>query len=224
MNPMRLLPKKHIRTVLLLVLSLLLCVLSPAQASSQLPTDIRAQFGGIEITGTAYWDTPGSTWFVLIRTPDRVNRLLCYTLENGTWVQEFQAADSVPQGEGAVRILFSDREKEIIDDQMVVRPVLMITQNGTGGDESRMIRQYEFLRSAAGEWNLVRAFFPDGPLHLEFGDGILSVQLPDNLQAVSWTSSRDLRGISLAELPETPDQALQLISEQNKNGLSRPDP
>ena len=224
MNPMRLLPKKHIRTVLLLVLSLLLCVLSPAQASAQLPTDIRAQFGGIEITGTAYWDTPGSTWFVLIRTPDRVNRLLCYTLQNGTWTQEFQTADSVPQGEGAVRILFSDREKEIIDDQPVIQPVLMITQNGTGGDESRMIRQYEFLRSAAGEWNLVRAFFPDGPLHLEFGDGILSFQLPDSLQAVPWTSSRDLRGISLAELPETPDQALQLISEQTKNGLSRQDP
>ena len=224
MNPMRLLPKKHIRTVLLLVLSLLLCVLSPAQASAQLPTDIRAQFGSIEITGTAYWDTPGSTWFVLIRTPDRVNRLLCYTLQNGTWTQEFQAAESVPQGESTVRILFSDREKDIIDGQPVIRPVLMITQNGTGEDESRMIRQYECLRSAAGEWNLIRAFFPDGPLRLEFGDGILSFQLPDSLQAVPWTSSRDLRGISLAELPETPDQALQLISEQNKNGLSRPDP
>ena len=224
MNPMRLLPKKHIRTVLLLVLSLLLCVLSPAQASAQLPTDIRAQFGSIEITGTAYWDTPGSTWFVLIRTPDKVNRLLCYTLQNGTWIQEFQAAESVPQGEGTVRILFSDREKDIIDDQPVIRPVLMITQNGTGEDESRMIRQYEFLRSAAGEWNLVRAFFPDGPLHLEFGDGILSFQLPDSLQAVPWTSSRDLRGISLAGIPETPNQALQLISEQTQNGLSRQDP
>ena len=118
----------------------------------------------------------------------------------------------------------ANREKEIIDDQMVVRPVLMITQNGTGGDESRMIRQYEFLRSAAGEWNLIRAFFPDGPLRLEFGDGILSFQLPDSLQAVPWTSSRDLCGISLAGIPETPDQALQLISEQTKNGLSRLDP
>ena len=224
MNPMRLLPKKHIRTVLLLVLSLLLCGLPAVQASTQLPTDIRAQFGGIEITGAAYWDTPGSTWFVLIRTPDKVNRLLCYTLENGTWVQEFQAADSVPQGEGTVRILFSDREKEIIDDQPVIRPVLMITQNGTGGDESRMIRQYEFLRSASGEWNLVRAFFPDGPLRLEFGDGILSIQFPDGLQSVPWASARDLCGISLAGIPETPDQALQLISEQTKNGLSRQDP
>ena len=224
MNPMRIFPIRHIRSVLLLVLALLLCVLSPAQASAQLPTDIRAQFGGIEITGSAYWDSPGSTWFVLIRTPDKVNRLLCYTLENGTWVQEFQAVESVPQGEGAVRILFSDHEKEITDGRPLIRPVLMITQNGTGEDESRMIRQYEFLRSAAGEWNLVRAFFPDGPLHLEFGDGILSFQLPDSLQAVPWTSSRDLRGISLAELPETPDQALQLIIEQNRNGLSHPDP
>ena len=224
MNPMRLLPKKHIRTVLLLVLSLLLCVLSPAQASGQLPTDIRAQFGSIEITGTAYWNTPGSTWFVLIRTPDRVNRLLCYTLENGTWTQEFQTAESVPQGEGIVRILFSDREKEIIDGQPIIRPVLMITQNGTGEDESRVIRQYEFLRSSSGEWDLIRAFFPDGPLRLEFGDGILSFQLPDGLQAVPWTSVLDICGISLSELPETPDQVLQLISEQTKNGLSRQDP
>ena len=110
MNPMRLLPKKHIRTVLLLVLSLLLCGLPAVQASTRLPTDIRAQFGGIEITGTAYWDTPGSTWFVLIRTPDRVNRLLCYTLQNGAWVQKFQAAESVPQGEGTVRILCAGAE------------------------------------------------------------------------------------------------------------------
>ena len=224
MNPMRLLPKKHIQTVLLMVLALLLCGLPAVQASTQLPTDIRAQFGSIEITGTAYWDTPGSTWFVLIHTPDKVNRLLCYTLQNGTWVQEFQAADSVPQGEGAVRILFSDREKEIIDGQPVIRPVLMITQNGTGEDESRVIRQYEFLRSAAGEWNLIRAFFPDGPLRLEFGDGILSFQLPDGLQSVPWASARDLCGISLAGIPETPDQALQLISEQTQNGLSRQDP
>ena len=224
MNPTRMILEKHIRTVLLLVLALLLCGLPVVQASAQLPTDIRAQFGGIEITGAAYWDTPGSTWFVLIRTPDRVNRLLCYTLQNGTWVQEFQAAESVPQGEGAVRILFSDREKDIIDGQPVIRPVLMITQNGTGEDESRMIRQYEFLRSASGEWNLVHAFFPDGPLRLEFGDGILSFQLSDSLQAVPWTSSRDLCGISLSEIPETPDQALQLISGQNRNGLSHPDP
>ena len=224
MNPMRLLPKKHIRTVLLLVLSLLLCGLPAVQASTRLPTDIRAQFGGIEITGTAYWDTPGSTWFVLIRTPDRVNRLLCYTLENGTWTQEFQTAESVPQGEGIVRILFSDREKEIIDGQPIIRPVLMITQNGTGEDESRVIRQYEFLRSSSGEWDLIRAFFPDGPLRLEFGDGILSFQLPDGLQAVPWTSVLDICGISLSELPETPDQALQLISEQTQNGLSRQDP
>ena len=224
MNPMRLLPKKHIRTVLLLVLFLLLCGLPAVQASTQLPTDIRAQFGGIEITGTAYWDTPDSTWFVLIRTPDKVNRLLCYTLQNGTWIQEFQAAESVPQGEGTVRILFSDREKEIIDGQPVIRPVLMITQNGTGEDESRVIRQYEFLRSASGEWDLIRAFFPDGPLRLEFGDGILSFQLPDGLQAVPWTSVLDICGISLSELPETQDQVLQLISEQTKNGLSRQDP
>ena len=224
MNPTRMILEKYIRTVLLLVLALLLCGLPAAEASAQLPTDIRAQFGGIEITGAAYWDTPGSTWFVLIRTPDKVNRLLCYTLQNGTWVQEFQAAESVPQGEGTVRILFSDREKDIIDGQPVIRPVLMITQNGTGEDESRVIRQYEFLRSAAGEWNLIRAFFPDGPLRLEFGDGILSFQLPDSLQAVPWTSSRDLCGISLAGIPETPDQALQLISEQTQNGLSRQDP
>ena len=224
MNPMRFFPIRHIRSVLLLVLALLLCGLPAAQASAQLPTDIRAQFGGIEITGTAYWDTPGSTWFVLIRTPDRVNRLLCYTLQNGTWTQEFQTAESVPQGEGAVRILFSDREKEIIDDQPVIRPVLMITQNGTGEDESRVIRQYEFLRSASGEWDLIRAFFPDGPLRLEFSDGIISFQLPDGLQAVPWTSVLDICDISLSELPETPDQALQLIGGQNKNGLSRPDP
>lgn len=229
MSQMRPNPVKRFRTVLLLALALLLGGLPAAQASAQLPTDIRAQFGGIEITGSAYWDSPGSTWFVLIRTPDRVNRLLCYILENGTWVQEFQTAESVPQGEGAVRILFSDRVKEITDGQPLIRPVLMITQNGTGEDESRMIRQYEFLRSAAGEWNLVRAFFPDGPLHLEFDDGEFSCRLPDSRdpdfpETVPWTFAREMRVISLAEIPETPEQVLRLINEQAENGLSHPDP
>ena len=86
-----------------------------AEASGQLPLDIRARFGGIEITDTAYWDSPESTWFVLIRTPDRTNILLCFVLENGTWTQKFQTDTAVPQGEDRVSILFTDQVKESTD-------------------------------------------------------------------------------------------------------------
>ena len=81
---------------LMLAFGFLCCAHAAQATSAQLPLDIKAQFGSIEITDTAYWDSPGSTWFVLIRTPDGVNRLLCYVLENGVWTQKFQTAAAMP--------------------------------------------------------------------------------------------------------------------------------
>ena len=204
--------KKHIRAGILLGLALLICGPASAQASGQLPTDIRAQFGGIEITDTAYWDSPGSTWFVLIRTPDRVNRLLCYTLEGGAWTQQFQTSAAVPQGDGRVRILFSDQVKEITGSDTVIKPVLSVLQYGTGPDEPSMRLQLEFMRSASGIWNLFRAVFSDEQMCLDIDEDNVAFRPAadpdsDRLQTVTVTLERDLRHMNLAEIPKTPEQA-----------------
>ena len=204
--------KKHIRAGILLGLVLLICGPASAQASGQLPTDIRAQFGGIEITDAAYWDSPDSTWFVLIRTPDRVNRLLCYTLDHATWTQKFQTSTAVPQGDGRVRIFFSDRIRETAGT--AVYPVLMILQYGTGGDESSVQLQFEFIRSASGVWNLFRAEFAKERMHLDIDEDTIVFRPADDrdpglAQAVRYTLERDLCRLDLADIPKTPEQAQQ---------------
>ena len=206
--------KKIIRAASLLGLALIICSLPSARAAGQLPTDIRAQFGGIEITDSAYWDSPGSTWFVLIRTPDQTNRLLCYTLENGTWTQKFQTGAAVPQGDGRVRILFSGQEKETTVSGTVTKPLLTIMQYGTGTDELSIRLQAEFLRSVSGEWNLVRAVFPEEQMHLDFLEDTVifrsaSEQETDLTEMIPYIMDRDLRCIDLSEIPKTPEQALQ---------------
>ena len=204
--------KKQIRAAVLLGLALLICRLPAARASGQLPADIRAQFGGIEITDSAYWDSPGSTWFVLIRAPDRVNRLLCYTLESGAWTQQFQTSAAVPQGDGRVRILFSDQVKEITGSGTVIKPVLTVLQYGTGPDEPSMRLQLEFMRSASGIWNLFRAVFSDEQMCLDIDEDNVAFRPAadpdsDRLQTVTVTLERDLRHMNLAELPKIPEQA-----------------
>ena len=206
--------KKQFRAVILLGLALLICRLPAAGASGQLPTDIRAQFGGIEITDAAYWDSPGSTWFVLIRTPDQTNRLLCYTLENGIWTQKFQTNSAVPQGDGRVRILFSDQVKEITGSGTVTKPVLTVMQYGTGADELSVLLQVDFLRSVSGTWNLYRAEFAEEQMHLDILEDTVifrhaDEQETDITETVQYTLERDMRAVDLSEIPKTPEQALR---------------
>ena len=210
--------KKHIRAAILLTLALLICSFPAARASGQLPTDIRAQFGGIEITDAAYWDSPGSTWFVLIRTPDKTNRLLCYTLENGTWTQKFQTSTAVPQGDGRVRILFSDQEKEVADGAAVIKPVLTVMQYGTGIDDLSVRLRVEFIRSVTGVWDLVRAEFSEEQMRLDFLEDVVIFRPAgdpeaDRSEIIPYTLERDLRSIDLSEIPKTPEQA----QEQNRS-------
>lgn len=184
-----------------------------AFASGQLPLDIRARFGSIEITDTAYWDGNDSTWFVLIRTPDGTNMLLCYVLENGTWMQKFQTDAALPQGDGRVRILFSDPVRETAGGHTETQPVLMIRQYGTGAEESSVSVQTEYLRSASGKWNLIRAFFAEEQACLEISEDTVAFsspagQEPDRSCTVRAEIERDLRSMDLAEIPRSPEHIL----------------
>ena len=183
-----------------------------AFASGQLPLDISARFGGIEITDTAYWDSPDSTWFVLIRTPDRTNMLICFVLEKGTWMQKFQTDAALPQGDGKVRILFSDRVRESADGRESVQPILTIIQAGTGDGEASINVQTEFLRSSSGEWNLIRAYFAEEQICLEISEDTVTFssrtgQDPAESHTVQTGIERDLRRVDLAGIPRSLEEA-----------------
>ena len=191
-----------------------------ALASGQLPLDIRARFGSIEITDTAYWDSPESTWFVLIRTPDGTNMLLCFVLERGMWTQKFQTDAAIPQGSGRVRILFSGRVRESANGRDSVQPILMITQYGTGDGEASAEVQEEFLRSSGGEWNLIRAYFAKEQVSLEISEDAVTfsspaAQDPEQKRTVRIETERDLRRLDLGRIPLSPEEAesLSLLPE-----------
>ena len=188
-----------------------------AHAAGQLPLDIRARFGNVEITDTAYWESPGSTWFVLARMPDGTNLLLCFVLERGEWMQKFQTDAALPQGDGRVRILFSDRVKDMVDGRESVQPVLTMMQYGTGDGETSVKVQADFLRSDSDEWNLVRVYFAEEQVCLEISEDAITFssptgQDPEQDCTVRAEIERDLRRIDLAGIPKSPEEAELLSS------------
>ena len=203
------------------LLALLLCaaVFMPAAlASRQLPLDIRAQFGSIEITDSTYWDSP-ETWFVLIRTPDKVNRLLCYVLKNGTWTQKFQTAAAVPQGQGKVRIVFTDQVRDFVHDRIIPGPVLVIMQYGTGLYESSVMARCGFVSSGPDTWMLFDAFFQDEQADVEIGEDTVTFRTPidqdhERIKTVPVSIERDLRVLDFTEIPRTPEQAQEIPDDQ----------
>ena len=213
----------NIKRLAALVLALVfLCCVHAAQATSaQLPLDIKAQFGSIEITDTAYWDSPGSTWFVLVRTPDGVNRLLCYVLENGTWTQKFQTAAAIPQGENRVRLYVTDKVLDFANDRTIPGPVLVVMQYGTGEDEASSMAQYGFVRSDPETWTLFNAFFWEEQTHLDIEADSATFRTPvdqdhDIRKTIPLRMERDLRKIDFTGIPRTAEQAKELLPDGDR--------
>lgn len=199
-----------------------LCCAHAAQATSaQLPLDIKAQFGSIEITDTAYWDSPGSTWFVLIRTPDGVNRLLCYVPENGAWTQKFQTAAAIPQGENRVRLYITDKVEDFVNDRIIPGPILEVMQYGTGEHESGIILHYGFVRSDPETWTLFNAFFWEEQTHLDIREDSVTFRTPvdqdhDIRKTIPLHMERDLRKIDFTGIPRTAEQAKELLPDGDR--------
>ena len=200
-------------------LVILLCRAPAARAGGQLPLDIRAQFGAIEIVDTAQWDGNGSTWFVLVRTPDHVNRLLCYTLENGAWTQQFQTAAALPQGDGRVRIVITDRSQDFTLNRVTGGPILLIMQYGTGEYESSVIQHHAFARSENGEWLLFSAFFTEEQWNVAIDENEVIYHKPmdrdqNEFHTVPVRLERNLRHADLTAVPRTPEAAEAKIPEE----------
>ena len=211
--------KRH--TLLLFLAGLILFTgrACTAQASKQLPADIRCQFGSIHITDTTYWDGNGNTWFLLIRTPDHVNRLLCYTLENGTWMQRIQTSEAVPQGEERVRIVITNQVQDFVTNRTITGPILMIMQYGSGEYESSVMLHYAFRRNESGEWQLFSATFQEEQVHLDFEEDSITFRTPIDqdhyaFHTVQGSFERDLRHVRFPEIPRTPEQAQEILSRQ----------
>lgn len=204
----------RVRAAVLLGLLLMAFCMQGARATPQLPLDIKAQFGGIDIVETACWEGSGSTWFLLVRTPDKVNRLICYVLENGLWTQKFQTTAALPQGVGRVRLVITNQVQDFAMDRTVTGPILMILQYGTGEAENAVEAYCAYLRSEEGVWELFRAFFAEEQVQVYIDEDTVTFRTPvdqdhSDIRSVPAQPERDLRKTDFTEIPRTPEQATE---------------
>lgn len=180
-----------------------------AQAEGQLPAEILETLNGPEVLKTAYWDSPGSTWFVLARTPYGENILLCFVQEGGSWVRSFATADAVPQGEGAVEYFFiTDKVVSFRDGQTRVVPGPVLAMHDRTGSRT------SYRRDDSGQWKLFIVTWQDEQTSLEYSDGSIVFRSPldrdrDRVVTVTGSFERDLRNVVLDSIPRTPQQAQQ---------------
>ncbi len=202
--------KKHGWLSILIGFILMIGLICPVQAEEQLPAEIQNALAGMEIIRTAYWESPGSTWFVLIRTPDGINMLLCFELHDGNWIQSFHTSAAVPQGKPGVKRLFiTDQVQDFVYNRTWTGPILMIlTDDG----------YTSYQRSASGQWELFKVFFHDEQIHLDFDDESVTYRTPidqdhNRFETVHGTFERDLRKVDFNRIPRSPQQAQEMFSE-----------
>ena len=177
------------RCIFLLGLILIALCVCPVQAEQQIPAEISTALSAMEITQTAYWDSPGSTWFVLIRTPDGTNMLLCFELHEGAWVQSFHTSAAVPQGKVGVEGLhITDKVQDFVYNKTDFGPILLILTDDGG--------YYSYQRSDSGQWNLLKVFYLQEQVHLDFDDDSVRFRTP---------------------IPRTPQQAQEILEEMQED-------
>ena len=137
---------------------LMVGLICPSRAEEQLPAEIKSALAGTEIIRTAYWEGPGSTWFVLTRMPDGINVLSCFELYDGNWIRSFYTIAAVPRGKvGVERLHIADKVQDYVSNRTWPGPILMILADD-GGYTS-------YQRSDSGQWNLFKVFYLDNKKH-----------------------------------------------------------
>lgn len=201
--------KRHGWLAILAGFILAVVLLCPARAEDQLPEEIRDSLGGMKIVRTAHWDGLESTWFVLVRTPDGENMLVCFVREDGSWVRSFYTAAAIPQGEDAVEYLVvSDHMVSFQDGRtrVITGPILVMPEK-SGSRTS-------YLLNGSGQWELFNVFWYDEQVTLEFSDGSVEFRSPvdqdhERVITVQGSFERDLRKVVYTEIPRSPQQAEQ---------------
>lgn len=131
----------------------------PAMAAIELPFEIREALQHAAIVSAAQWnESDKDAWFVLVRTKEGTNSLVCFINENGTWIEEFSTHEAIPQGGNRIDLQISDgawsfRNAQNDERRYLEGPILIILQYGMdGGSIEQML---SFQRSDMGGWNLI---------------------------------------------------------------------
>ena len=211
--------KKHGWLSILACFILIVEYVCSANATEQLPEEIRNVLSGAEITHSAFWEGPDSTWFVVIQTPDKTNTLLCFEQHDSKWVLSFQSNTALPQGNVGIEYFrITDKLEDFVYNRTWQGPILLILTDD-GGYTS-------YQRSDSGQWNLFKVFYLDEQVHLDFDDDSIIFRTPidqdhNKFETVHGSFERDLRKVDLNSIPRTPAQAQLIIEEIQKAAIEK---
>ena len=203
--------KKHRWLPILIILTWIVGCACSASAAELLPEEIRNRLAGTEITHSAFWDSPDSIWFVLVRTPDGTSILICFEQRDSKWVQSFHTSAAVPQGKPGIQMIhITDKVQDSVYNRTWQGPILMIlTDDGS---------YTSYQRCGSGQWNLFKVFLFDEQCYLDFDDESIIYRTPidqnqSRFETVYGSFERDLRKIDLKCIPRTPEQAQKMLDE-----------
>ena len=208
--------KKHCWLAVLIGLMLVLGFVCTAPAEDLLPAEIQETIGDLTVLKTVYWDSPGSTWFILARTPYGANILLCFVQEDNPWVRSFHTVAAVPQGENAVKLLYITKAvQDFINNRTTPGPILIIL------DRDGNYTSYQ--RSDSGQWNLLYVFWHDEQVYLEYSNDSVTFRTPidqDHRQSVTVPGAfeRDIRNVDINAIPRSPQQAQEMSGMDPADG------
>ena len=201
-----------------LLLGVLLLNAVPAMAAIELPFEIREAFQHADIISATRWNKSGKdTCFVLVRTKEGTNSLVCFINGNETWIEEFRTHEAIPQGDNRIDLQISDgawnfRNAQKDKGQYLEGPILIILQFGMdGGSIEQMLG---FQRSNMGGWKLIALRNYPASALINIDDEAVTYYrvVADKGQdrfigTVLCGFERDLRYIHLLDIPLTFQQA-----------------
>ncbi len=198
-------------------LSVLVLPLLPALAEEALPPDIADAISEETLLSSAHAEVPeGDCRFVLTRTKEGGNRLLCFASSGDGYALLFTSTSGIPQSTNPMTIHIASDMEDLTTDQVYDFPALIITQRDETGEYLELLIAYQY--QAVDTWRLFRVWSYTSFENLRIQDDTLSVfedaESDQVLLSEKVTVDLDLRRIDLAGWMEDVHTAAEACREE----------
>ena len=221
--------RQRIPFLLLAFLLCLLCLTMLGTASAEdgesfsslytleaLPPDIAAAIEGETLLSSAQAEVPeGDCLFVLSRTREGSNRLLCFTSSGDGYGLLFASTEGIPQGTNPMTIEITSSMEDLTTHEVYDFPVLCISQRDEAGEYLELSVCYRY--QAMDAWRLFRIWSYTSFENLRIQDDTLSVfedvESDQVLLSMKADTDLDLRCLNLTRWMEKVHAAAEACRE-----------
>lgn len=207
---------KHFLLPPLLCLFALMLPLLPALGEEALPPDIAAAMEGETLLSSAQAEVPeGACRFVLTRTREGSNRLLCFAASGDGYRLLFASTEGIPQSTNPTTIEIVSGMEDLTTHEVYDFPVLCISQRDETGEYLELSVCYQY--QAMDAWRLFRVWSYTSFENLRIQDDTLSVfedaESDQVLLSMKADTDLDLRCVNLTQWMEEVHAAAEACRE-----------